>query len=486
VQQSFWYPNSSKLYTLNDDGVLVQFGGTDSQKFLFKSVGDVLDIAKLKKLSIDYIRDNTESNEKTCIEKGGKLALKIRERAYSCVLDFIKYRNQRTSISMRVDMFTTTASVNLLEDAAEVVYAHAPFKSGEYSETIVADYKAHFPELNEVLKQIVASRFACDRKQSYLWHKADSDWGKGFLYDGILKDLGCVVGLSVKEVEGIFEGKPVGRTMFDFKRCLVLFFDEFKTVKSELKQLQNSITISPKNQLSVEVSIYSKIFVSAEGVDSLVTSAGIEDQFANRFSFIESRGDIKQTPEYLKTSKAAYYRSVKNYVATFLNNEIERLIALGPDKAVDESDSYLVEFHTKHSIDKGVERLSAALPRVAEDFKRWVDKKYISYNNSLCTFSPSTVYGDDKVIGELVVKDEGFYYVKSPSKVIDMFINATIDDSSKVSLKRKKTELLLLISSSGSGARSYRLNKYEVFKAVQMMVVDCNRELRVVGGSDDF
>ena len=47
-----------------------------------------------------------------------------------------------------------------------------------------------------------------------------------------------IVEMSTKEVEEIFEAKSVGKSMKEFKRCFAIFFDEFKAVKSEIKQLQ--------------------------------------------------------------------------------------------------------------------------------------------------------------------------------------------------------------------------------------------------------
>ena len=41
--------------------------------------------------------------------------------------------------------------------------------------------------------------------------------------------------------------------MENFITAMVVSFDEFKAVKSELKQLQNEIPLSPKNQLQVDV-----------------------------------------------------------------------------------------------------------------------------------------------------------------------------------------------------------------------------------------
>ena len=69
---------------------------------------------------------------------------------------------------------------------------------------------------------MVAARFSQDRKKAFLWLKAPSDWGKGILMDA-LADLGLVVYISVKEVERMFDGNPVGKSMQDFKRAFVLF-----------------------------------------------------------------------------------------------------------------------------------------------------------------------------------------------------------------------------------------------------------------------
>ena len=66
-------------------------------------------------------------------------------------------------------------------------------------------------------------------------------------------------------------GAPVGLSADNFKRAIVLWVDEFKSVKSELKQLQNEIELSPKNQVRQSVAIYTKLFTSAESVASLVT-----------------------------------------------------------------------------------------------------------------------------------------------------------------------------------------------------------------------
>ena len=59
--------------------------------------------------------------------------------------------------------------------------------------------------------------------------------------------------------------------MSNFKRAFILAVDEFKSARSELKQLQSEISLSPKNQLSQSVEVFAKLFLSAEEVPSFAS-----------------------------------------------------------------------------------------------------------------------------------------------------------------------------------------------------------------------
>ena len=118
-----------------------------------------------------------------------------------------------------------------------------------------------------------------------------------------------------------------------FKRAFILAMNEFKTVKSEIKQLGSYLELSPKNQLRTRVQIYTKMFMSAESVASLVGENGVEDQFANRMSMI--KGNEKLTDRALyKADQGRYFRSVQGYVAGELNRLIGEYQALGLEGAV--------------------------------------------------------------------------------------------------------------------------------------------------------
>ena len=155
--------------------------------------------------------NNTDKSETTIAKEAEKLTNSLLSGIKDLIARHIIYNSQRNSIGMKVDMFADKNSLVLKEDIAEITYTHTPFETGSFKAEIVADYKEQFPELDDVLNMLVAARFAQDRKLAYLWLNAVSDWGKGFFFGGVLIDLGLIVEMSTREVEAIFEAKPVGK-----------------------------------------------------------------------------------------------------------------------------------------------------------------------------------------------------------------------------------------------------------------------------------
>jgi hypothetical protein len=361
--------------------------------------------------------------------------------ANSAVMDHLKYTNQRESIEWRVDMFAKNSRMELLEDKARIVLTHRPFptskKPDDYA-AIVADYKEHFSRFDEFLKFLVAARFSVDRKKAYLWILAESDWGKGFL-TGVLKNLGCCVETSMKEVEAMLEGKPVGRSAEDFKRAFVLLIDEFKTVKSELKQLQSEISLSPKNQLSCTVEVFAKVFTSAESVSSLVTENGVEDQFANRMSIFQEDGDITKRPLYKQVGNSRYIRAVQVYTAEFLNVGIAKAQTLGREKAEAEAEEWLNDFIARYGLDTVYERFSDSLPALAAELVEYFTD------------------GDGNM-SSLVTNNHGKVYLRSPAKAVDDYLVEHYDQSQITAFRKKKDELIKLMSIDCRGYDSHRID----------------------------
>ncbi|MGR5254511.1 hypothetical protein ACPV5S_20145 [Vibrio astriarenae] len=449
IHSVFYSGGRNRYYFVNRLGDFVTFGAKDAFKQIFSTFGCPVDMDQ-----VERVIDNA-----TCDDEGKK-AMKAAKYVHKNVLsDFISLYCQKESIEMAVDMFASKARIELLDESARIVFKHKPFNANLALANIAAvqDFKQHFPELDQVLSMIVAARFASDRKKAYLWMHCESDWGKGFLI-GCLSSIGAVIDLSVTEVEKIFSGSPVGRSMADFKRAIVLSIDEFKNVKSEVKQLQNEMTLSPKNQLSVKVQIYTKLFTSAESVSSLANGEmGIEDQFANRFNLIRGQGSLEHREAYSKIGKFAYFEGVKFYVASTLNRMIDDYVRLGMVAATRQADDYLSTFYQEHRIDKQYERFSDSLPNLAESIRDYfIEQKKAALRNS-----PHEPEAASKVIHH----DDG-YYLKSAGKAVGDFLKANFDGAQLCSLNKKKADLYTLMSVDGRGTASHRLDKYE--KAIKL------------------
>lgn len=447
IRGAFWSGSKSKLFLLNDSQSLNQFQAGDAYKFLVRTFGSPVDAQAIGDLTEEAI--SAQGLDKTQ-EKALRRA--VTEAAGTVILDHLKHHNQREGVEWRCDMFAKEATMHLLEDKARVVLAHKPFEvPGNYEQAIIDDYKQHFTRLDDFLEFLVQSRFALDRKKCYLWILADSDWGKGFLL-GVLNTLRISVSTSMKEIEAMFEGRPVGRAPEDFKRAFALVVDEFKTVKSELKQLQSEITLSPKNQLTASVEVFAKLFLSAESVASLVTENGVEDQFANRMSIFEESGSLVKRQLYVEVGNPRYFASILAYSAETMNRMVAKMQAMGRDQAQTHAERWINDFIKRNGIDTLYDRFSDSLPDVAADAVRWMHKKHGIAGDYLLS------EGKD---------DDRRYYLASPSKRLDEYLFEHFDASEVHAYRRRKPEILKSMSGDGKGSYPHAVNGHQV-KAVML------------------
>lgn len=445
INGSFWSGSKSKLFMLNHDQSLVQFLAKDAYKFLTRTYGKVIDSKAVEAIAANMSFGGEEGSNAED-ERRRKFVGSCMAMAQDIVLDYLKYENQRDSVEWRVDMFATHPRLELLEDKARIVLTHKPYEvAGTYEPEIVNDYKEHFPRFDEFLKFLVMSRFALDRKKAYLWFLASSDWGKGFLVNGVLGRLNTTVETSVREIEAMFEGKPVGRGPEEFKRALALVVDEFKVVKSEIKQLQSEITLSPKHQLTCSVEIFAKIFMSAESVASLVTENGVEDQFANRMSIFQEKGSLVDRSLYEDVGNPRYLASILNYTANFLNVEINAMQAKGRMAAQTEAEKWLSGFIGRNGLDTLFERFSDTLPDVAQEAVNWLHTNHMR-------------------LGEKMLRDgsNGAYYLKTANVVLDEFLEEHFDRTEIGAYRKRKKEILESMSADGKGTYPHRVNNMQV------------------------
>ncbi|WP_299698835.1 hypothetical protein [uncultured Tateyamaria sp.] len=426
IDGAFWSGTKSKIFFLNSDENLVQFKDGEAWKFLARRFGKAVDLSEFE------VMINASDGPKA------KKLKALRHGASSPIIDYIKAENQRDEIEWSVDMFAKKPTVKLKEDKVRITLTHKTLPvTGEIDADCLDDYKEHFPLIDDVLEFVVASRFAQDRKKSYLWMHCDSDWGKGFLL-GILRELGLVVEMRVKEIEAIFEGKPAGRRPEDFKRAFVLAVDEFQTVKAEIKQLQSEMQLAPKNMLTSRVEIFAKLFLSAEGVPSLEGENGVEDQFANRMSKITGKGSIDDRPVYQESS-TGYFRSIKAYVAKTLNRLIDEYRDLGLEGSQHQASICLKGFIDKHGLGVHHDRLSERYGDIGEHFRQWI------FNEGA---NCSKVH---------VFEDRKRTFLKSPAGAFGQFLKDNIDFSEQRTISKRKDEILKAMSVDGKGFHTYRV-----------------------------
>lgn len=426
IDGAFWSGTKSKIFFLNKDENLVQFQSGEAWTFLARRFGKAVNLTEL-----EAVINAGEG------QKDQKLKA-LRSAASKPIIDHIKAENQRDEVEWSVDMFATKPKLQLMEDKVRITLTHKTLPAvGDTDPECLDDYKEHFPLIDDFLEFIVASRFAQDRKKSYVWMHADSDWGKGFLL-GTMRELGLVVEMSIKEIEAIFEGKPAGRRPEDFKRAFVLAVDEFQTVKAEIKQLQSEMQLAPKNMLTSRVEIFAKLFLSAESVPSLEGENGVEDQFANRMSKITGKGSIDDRPVF-REKRGGYFRSIKAYVALTMNQLIEDYRTAGPEGSQDRAGDYLDAFIKTHGLGVHNERLSGRYGDIADNFREWISDEEEK---------------TDKV--QVVEDDDKNRYLKSPATLFRMFLKDRIDFSEQRTLSKRKDDVLNAMSVDGKGLHTYR------------------------------
>jgi hypothetical protein len=442
IEGAFWSGAKSRLFLLNEADGLIQFGQQEAWKFLCKRFGSPFD---LDAILAEWEKSVTEGEG----ELGQKVKGEARKAVYSVavdpIVDHLKYHNQRDNLEWRVDMFEKRSHIELREDVARIVLTHQPLDVGPvWDPAIIDDYRQHFPELDSVIEFVVASRFALDRKQSHLWLLADSNWGKGF-FMGVLQELGIVVEMSVKEIESVFEGKPAGRSPADFKRAMVLAIDEFKTVKSELKQLQSEITIAPKFQLTSRVEIFTKLYMSAENVGSLVGEYGVEDQFANRMSVIQGRGSILSRPMY-EANRGRYFRSVMSYVAREINRLVVEYRAQGREGSELWADRFLSAFIDMNGLGQHFARLSDSIDEIAAEAVSHFEGRLDLVTRN--TSSPQL-------------------YLEHAGKRVDEYLEGVFAKSELGTIRRRKTDIMRAMCADGKGIYPHWIKGRQV-KAIKL------------------
>lgn len=446
IDACMYRQESSKFIVLTGQGEYRVFAKGDLKAGLDGSFPPFINTVKLRQTAESYAEGRYQNQKDQAAHVMRSLG-----RIGGAVQNHILVNKQFSAVTLKVDMFAEKASMRLADGVAHLTLPHIPFEEGPIQQAIIDDFKDHWSMLDEFIDLLAASRFAAARKKSYLWIRADSDWGKGLL-QGVLEELGLVVSLSVREVETLMGGGPVGKMMADFKRAWIVWFNEFKTVKSELKMLEQNISFAPKNLPQVKADVYLKIFTSAEAVEALAShDTGVEDQFANRFSAIECAGSIEDRSLFM-ASKLAYRSALAAYVAKRLNVLVEIYRLMGREGAANRGDEVIGAFHAKNGIGNRYTRLSGALPDLARQHLEWVGQTYLAaraIENARATYSGRRLSRTEAAVFEAVMvrRDDPKamtgpeqVYIRTPTKILDLWLESEFAAAAGGKLKWKSAD----------------------------------------------
>jgi len=301
----------------------------------------------------------------------------------------------------------------------------------EVKKEIVEDYKKHFPELHEFLNFIVACRFTNNRKRSFLYLNAPSDWGKSFLM-GIFKKIG--LGLEI-DYSDILKDKPVGLNAMSVLKSLVLFLDEFTTFKKELKKITHCMSVEEKYSPKVEVEVYAKVLMSAEKSPSFNDT--VETQIVNRVLMLRVGKDaeiLTNREVYKKYGNLMYFEAVKQYITEYLLKKIEFYLSLGEFKADKKAENILNNMFERYKIDE-IDLETYLVRFFADELAELAELKFENIDNLDFETRKLLKYID------VMQTDTNTIYINNFMKFTDDLFKARLDETKLKSASYKKTQL---------------------------------------------
>ncbi|QOY54527.1 hypothetical protein HUE87_11775 [Candidatus Sulfurimonas marisnigri] len=370
------------------------------------------------------------------------------------VVNKIRDNNQYVGIKYQSDPFRDNSSVEFNAQVMTITFndLFPIVPEAKEDDSIVTDYKEHFKDLDMFLDFLLASRFGADRKKAYMWFRAQSDWGKSWLFQGVLSGLKLATTITESELKKSYSGGASGFTADMFTHSWFLFIDEFKSAVSEIKNITHELSFSPKFQGQVTVPLYAKIFSSAENVSSLNNDGMVESQFANRFIFWTEEGRLTGRDLYAN-NQLLYTKVIISYVYNYLKTKAEMYISLGEIEASNRANEVL------NQIIKAKEVATVSVEEVlAERIEEFKEE-----------------YQDIFELREQFFIYEDYVYVKHKGKFIEAFLNTYFSEVEIKIIRHKEQNMILGISDSerytkrvgGKSVSGYKWKRIE--KPVQIL-----------------
>ncbi len=235
------------------------------------------------------------------------------------------------------------------------------------------DYREHFPELEDLLRFIVAIRVNENGKRGFVFIQASSDFGKSELIK-IISVLGICTEIDQAEMDRLTKGQPSGLSPRDFVTSWVLALDEFRSMNDQAKQWSDDISVNVKYGSNSNAPVYTKLFTSADPISSFDDPS---EQLLNRFSYINrtSSGSIKHRPVFKEIGENAYRQALFYHIGRFLNAEMQHYLSLPQDAASKKSYEEIETFRSKHPLTGVEDAIENRIDELAYEFLDWLRRR---------------------------------------------------------------------------------------------------------------
>jgi len=296
---------------------------------------------------------------------------------------------------------------------------------------IISDYKEHFgnDRLKEFLDFIVACRFTGNRKTSYLYLNAVSDWGKSFLM-GIFERLGIGIELEYKH---FIAERPTGLNAMRLFYSPVVFLDEFTTYKPSLKRHTHKMTVEEKFESEVSIEVYAKILMSAEFSKSF--TGAVEEQIKNRVIVfdIKSKKRLTDRDVYKKFGNKAYFEVVVEFLYAQIKNRFEEMLKLGRVESDKLGEKILRDLFNRYKI-KEIDLETYLILFVAENIEQLLEKKNMMYQNNQ---DQQNNFDDLDLLKHLYIKKKDEVYIEHFDIFLEKLFEKKLEGSKKKSANYK-------------------------------------------------